>query len=70
MRLTIEDPEFFNDNVDLDIDLNDDDDAYARAEDVYGLPPYYDYHEEEDYYDFPESWEEGPWYDPQDGDYL
>ena len=29
-----------------------------------------DYHEEEDYYDFPESWEEGPWYDPQDGDYL
>lgn len=54
MRLTIEDPEFFDDNVDLDIDLNDDDDA---PEDFYGLPPY-DYYDEEDYYDFPENWEE------------
>ena len=26
-----------------------------------------DYHEEEDYYDFPED--DGPWYDPQDGKY-
>ena len=26
--------------------------------------------DEYDYYDFPETEDDGPWYDPQDGDYL
>lgn len=60
MRYDFEDPEFNDANEELyDIDFFDDlegdDDAYGRAEDFYGLPPYY---EEEDYYDFPINWEE------------